>query len=490
MEVSQTNATTEQIAQTLPLARRSLRRRRVRVGEEIADGPVVIGVDANKVKAMLCRELASRYVRRENRFFKREAPESSMTATDLKRVGLLEMQECFPELEITPKLWSDVCQFAIETVHSDRTQTIPVWNGRQECYPDQADGVVPAGGLVTLNTWKHPEYRALEQEADSSLLDQLLERVFPQRQDRIYFKDWLSWCLQNEGIKPGWAFLLFSTSKGTGKSSLAQTASKLFGQNNSITVNGIHKVTAKFNSTLMGRKLVVCEEVKLKAGTDAGNAIKAYITEPRIAVEGKGKEVTEVHSNTVFLMTTNHYPHWIEADDRRWYVADTNHAGNASGAEAEQFQEFMAYYFAEIEKPENVARVYHALMEHQQSNSFNPRSLNMRAIDTPVMKRLTAMQGEVLQQELEEKIAASGRKAIPQSKLRKLLSEVLSGNPNRIKHLMNELGWYSQKAKWGGVDYARVVWVHPEYVVANGRVTGPNGFDEAVDAMEDEVEII
>lgn len=481
------------------------RRQRRKIGEEEAlDNPPVgaaaheapargkpDAITDDELKAVLCRDLASRYVRRENRFFRRDNPTNSITTTDLKRVALFEMQQRHPDIDITDKLWREVCQYAIETVHADSSQTIPVWDGRQECFPGLPEGIILQDGLATINTWAVPEYRNLGvTQVDSSLLDELLDRVFPQAQDRVFFKDWLSWCLQSEDTKPGWSFLLYSQTKGTGKSTLTQLARDLFGKHNSISVNGLGKVTSRFNMTLMTRKFVACEEVKLKAGTDAGNAIKAFITEPRVAVEAKGKEVTEVRSSTVFAMTTNHYPHWIEPDDRRWYVADTNHSGHASGPNLEEFQGFMTHFIREIAKPEQLARIYNALMAHQQSNSFNARSVNMTAINTPIMKRLSAASGEVLQEELVEILDGKGLSAIPQTTLRKLCSEVLKTNPSRIKHFMNEMGWRPQKAKWGGVDYSRVVWVHPDYQVANGRVTGPNGYDEPVSPAEDEVEII
>jgi hypothetical protein len=71
-----------------------------------------------------------------------------------------------------------------------------------------------------------------------------------------------------------------------------------------------------------------------------------------------------------------------------------------------------------------------------------------------------------------------------------LFAEELRVNPNRIIHMMNELGWRSQRCKWGGTDYNRVVWVHPDYQIANGRVLGPEGFDQPVDAVEEEVELV
>ena len=45
---------------------------------------------------------------------------------------------------------------------------------------------------------------------------------------------------------------------------------------------------------------------------------------------------------------------------------------------------------------------------------------------------------------------------------------------------MIELGWTQYKLKWGGVDYARTLWVEKEYWVVDGTLYGPDGFQEAL----------
>ncbi len=64
------------------------------------------------------------------------------------------------------------------------------------------------------------------------------------------------------------------------------------------------------------------------------------------------------------------YPHWIEPDDRRFYVIDANHPGHASGPDHEDFQSFMTRFYEYMNKPENIARLYNALMARQKSNGL------------------------------------------------------------------------------------------------------------------------
>lgn len=70
--------------------------------------------------------------------------------------------------------------------------------------------------------------------------------------------------------------------------------------------------------------------------------------------------------------------------------------------------------------------------------------------------------------------------AIPQDVLIRVFVEDLKTNQNRIRHMMPELGWRSEHVKWGGVDYARAIWVHPDYQVAQGHVRGPDGYEQPI----------
>ncbi|MDF3420096.1 hypothetical protein HKX23_17020 [Sulfitobacter sp. KE29] len=264
-------------------------------------------------QTLLCRELASTFVRKEGRFYRRTRPGSSMSGSDLKRVALNLFLEKHPEIEVTDELWRSVHQHAVEAIHSDRAQTIPVWDGCLECHVGEEEGVVWSDGVVTMNSWSSPEYRQLAAtNADTAMFDELLDRMLPHPTDREVFKDFLSWTLQNENDKPAWCLMFYSQTKGTGKSTLTQLMAKLFGEQNSIVLNGVSKLLGKFNQTVLNHKFIGCEEVKLKPGTEAGNAIKAIISEKHLGVEGKGKEVESIRNVSVFAATTTFPTGWSQ----------------------------------------------------------------------------------------------------------------------------------------------------------------------------------
>jgi len=78
---------------------------------------------------------------------------------------------------------------------------------------------------------------------------------------------------------------------------------------------------------------------------------------------------------------------------------------------------------------------------------------------------------------LKELLDAKKQNAIPESEVVEVVTGTLKANINTTKHLMSDLGWTKRAVKWGGVDYARQLWVRPGYTVERGRIYGPDGFD-------------
>lgn len=62
-----------------------------------------------------------------------------------------------------------------------------------------------------------------------------------------------------------------------------------------------------------------------------------------------------------------------------------------------------------------------------------------------------------------------------------LVYDELRMNEGRLRHMMPDLGWQLKKAKWGGKDFARAIWVKPGYSLYRGRVQGPDGYDHPID---------
>ena len=157
------------------------------------------------------------------------------------------------------------------------------------------------------------------------------------------------------------------------------------------------------------------------------------------------------------------------------------HDGHASGPKAKGFAKFMVEFHDWMDDNDNIAALYKGLMLREVPEDFNPKSLNTSTINTPVMEQIKATSQEALLQQLEEALEEDGRGAIPQGKLIEMAQQELRINANRLNHMMPDLGWQLKKAKWGGKDYARAIWVRPGYSVHRANVTGPDDYDHPID---------
>ena len=437
--------------------------------------------------------IGSWFVRKDQKFFDIDRPNTPLSKTDIERVSLNRLSSRFNTNELSHEVLRMAFKKAIEERHTDQGRSIPVWSGDQICRPSNEDRMIWTNGLVALNTWRTPTYRAMAAEVEPSygVAGEFFDWLIPREDERQLFLDWLSWCLQNEADKPTWAPFLYSRTKGSGKSTACQLASRLFGEENSITQNSVDKLVARFNLPLLHSKLVISEELKLKPESSQGNTLKTYITERSTVGEQKGREATRIQQSCCFLFTSNHLPLWIEQDDRRYYVIEVDHDGHASGPRSADFGRLVERLQRFLEDDNAVAGLYRALLEREQGPNFNAKSLNIETCSTAVMRRIHGASRQTTIDQLEELLNRVVQNAVPEADVAQIVRETLKANVNSTKHLMTELGWTKTKVKWGGVDYARAIWVRPGFSVVGGRIIGEDGsnqkLSEHLETLEDHI---
>lgn len=230
--------------------------------------------------AFVCRCVADQFVKYGGKYYHIDNLGCALSEDDAKDVARLYLRKNFPDQYAQPDKVTHILRRAFGGNLDEPSQTIALWNRGTRCVPGLHSQVIRGEYLSSVNTWKIPDYRQLGiKEADMGMLDEFLDRTFVQPSDKTRFLDWLSWCLQNEQKKPGFAPLLYSREKGTGKSTLCQFVSRLFGKDNTHSANGLSQVTGRFNKPMLDSKLLVLEELKLKPGSNQGNALKSLITE-------------------------------------------------------------------------------------------------------------------------------------------------------------------------------------------------------------------
>ena len=430
----------------------------------------------------LIRLLASRYVRRENRFYHVDNPTEPMSQRDVMQTFMQMLAREHPEVSRSPENLKLVFKLGIEQHQDDQRRTIPYWGGQIRSFPGNTERLVwNPSGSVTINSWKMPSYRQHgTNRARFGRFGPLFRALFPCPKERQRVLDWVAWTLQHEDDRPSWSLLLYSRAKGTGKSTFCDVLRHLHGVNNTTTQNNVDNLVTRFNTQVLTSRLVICEELSLRSESKQSNALKTFITDSAVLSERKGREAELLPLISCFVFTTNHLPSWLETGERRYFVVQTDHDGHASGPRAAEFSSVVAGVYDALANPDEVAALYNALMKRRVSENFNPKSLNTERDGTAIMKQLLGTSGETMLDQLAEFLEGEGLDVIPQATVQNHVSTELHQNGNRTRHMMQGLGWTQHKVKWGGVDYARVVWVKPGYHVADGSIIGPDGTTEPI----------
>lgn len=439
-------------------------------------------------RRILSQAIASWFVRKDTKYYDVTNYSTPLSREDVQQISIQRFVLDYPEVPLSTELLRAVFKATLTKLSLDPSEIVNVWNGKVECRPDIVATLIPQRGTVSINSWIKPAYRNLRvNQADLGIFGTFLEWVFPRPAERETFLNWTAWCLQNEHDKPNWAPLLFSRTKGSGKSTMTKILIALFGEENSYALNSTDKLTARFNREVLLSKLVVSEELQLRPGSTASNAMKTYLTEKKVTVEAKNQAVTSIDQLCCFVFTTNHMPIWIEDGDRRFYVVEVDHDGHASGPRSQDFAALAEEVNVALTNDAAVASLYAALMERAIPDTFSAKTLNTTLQATEVMRKIQAASGRVTTERVREHLEELGVNAIAEADLVTHFQQELRVNPESLRHHMVELGWHTISCKWGGVDYPRSLWLREGYTMYRGKLRAPGGTEADFKAARDQL---
>ncbi len=385
------------------------------------------------------------FVRKDSKFFEVENLTTKLSQDDVQRICLHRFREEFPDIEVSIPTLREVFRRAIEQKHAMPGQTIPVWNGGIVCKPAEPSRFVWERGAVRVNSWVRPTYRETPAQPAMGVGGEFIDAIFTREPEKTKVLDWLAWNLQNEGDKPTWAPFLYSATKGSGKSTLCELVTRLFGEANSVTQNSVDKLTSRFNQPILTRKLVISEELQLRQDSPQGNALKTYITETVTTSERKGQDAERLEQCCSFLFTSNHLPLWIEPEDRRYFLIELDHDGHAAGPRAREFTALVERLKVEMQDDAAMSALYLALMRRELSEGFSAKTLNVDEDATPLMKRVMGASEQTNIGVLRDYLAERGVHALPEALAANVVRDELRANINSTRHLMSQLGWTASK---------------------------------------------
>lgn len=187
--------------------------------------------------------------------------------------------------------------------------------------PESPSGsIIVEEGRALLNTYVPIDTPRIK--GDASRFTGFVEKILPDPRDREILLSYMAACVQNPGYKFQWWPVLQGT-EGNGKSLLLRVLSFAVGNRYTHLVD-VHKMAKQgtgFNAWVQGNLFLGIEEIYVAERRDFLEAFKAYVTNDRLPIEGKGTNQVTGDNRINGLMLTNHrdgVP--INIDGRRYAV--------------------------------------------------------------------------------------------------------------------------------------------------------------------------
>jgi hypothetical protein len=234
----------------------------------------------------------------------------------------------------------------------------------------QYDGLIfqPGGGDVIagrLNLWKG--WGVTAKPGDWGLMREHIRTVLAAGDEAAfaYAMNWLAFAAQNPDQRAEVA-LVFKGKRGTGKGTLGNVMVRLFGHHG-VHLSDAKHLTGHFNAHLRNACLLFGDEAYWPGDKSAEGNLKRLITEPDLAIEGKGRDIVTVPNMLHVIMASNE--DWVTPageHERRFAV------NNVSGCHIQDKSWFDALY-AQLDSGGYAAMLYDLL--HHDISGWHPRQL-------------------------------------------------------------------------------------------------------------------
>ena len=283
-----------------------------------------------------------------------------------------------------------------------------------------------------------------------------LENLLPARTDREILLSYLAACVQHIGVKFQWCPVIQGV-EGNGKTLLAHTVAYAIGWRYTHTPSA-GDITNKFNSWILGKLLIIVEEICIGDKQEAMETLKPLITNVKIEIQGKGQNQIVTDNRANFVINTNHKDGLRKnINDRRYCIFYT-----AQQVMADLVRDKMnGRYFPELYswlRGGGYANVAHFLNTYQIPEEFNPagRYCHRAPVTTSTKEALRLSLGG-LEQELFEAID-EGRYGFRGGWISSLaLLEIIKTRhdekrlpPNKRRAILEELGYIQHPGLPGG----------------------------------------
>lgn len=188
-------------------------------------------------------------------------------------------------------------------------------------------------GVWETNPWVRPDLGT--ESEDCGLFFELISHILGDTTDTSgirlteHFYDWASFLLCHNGTGPNWHWIIESSVKGNGKSSMARLIGSILGSSNTLRADGAMLTSSFYSGEFCNKELIELDEL----GTNMNLSEKKHILDSLKSVAAsewfdstsKGKMSVKVPRTFGMFATTNDVTGLcLESGDRRWVVHSTD----------------------------------------------------------------------------------------------------------------------------------------------------------------------
>ena len=186
----------------------------------------------------------------------------------------------------------------------------------------------------TFNTWTGFKAELVD-EVDMDYVQPILNHikiVWASGDEDIYhyLLCWFKLIFTNPSRKSKVAIVLKSDDKQIGKGILINgfLVPYVFGDQYAMSTNGLDKITQRFNTIVMNKLLINCDELSSSNGYHSSfDTMKNRITDPTTTIEPKGGRPFQYPDFCNYIMTTNHdFTIHLEKGDARYCILECSPA--------------------------------------------------------------------------------------------------------------------------------------------------------------------
>lgn len=257
-------------------------------------------------------------------------------------------------------------------------------------------------GLTYVNTYT--PIITPRKKGDSSKFLTHLAKVLPDTNDQLIMLSYMAACVQYPGVKFQWCPLI-QGAEGNGKTLFTRCVSYAVGQRYTHLPNAkeLGEGGSKFTTWIQNKLFIGVEEIYVSDRKEVSEALKVFITNDRIEIQGKGVDQVMGDNRANFMMNSNHKDALhVSLDTRRYSVFYSAQQCSQDLIRDGMDEQYFSDLYNWLKNEDGYAIVNEFLHTYQIPAQYNPADKCQRAPSTSsTVEAVTLSVGPIEQEVLE-----------------------------------------------------------------------------------------